>query len=55
MCHAVRCRICGKVTWAGCGDHVEQALAGFQPEDLCEGHEGETAEQPGLVTRFFGR
>ncbi len=25
---------CGKVTWAGCGDHVDQALAGFAAEDL---------------------
>ncbi|CAA9321910.1 MAG: hypothetical protein AVDCRST_MAG24-383 [uncultured Nocardioidaceae bacterium] len=38
MCHPVRCRVCGKVTWAGCGAHVEQALAGIPEEHLCAGH-----------------
>ena len=38
MCHPVLCRICGKVTWAGCGDHVEQALAGIPGEMRCLGH-----------------
>ena len=44
MCHAVRCRECGKVTWAGCGDHVDQALAGFAPDDLCECADGAPAD-----------
>jgi hypothetical protein len=35
MCVAVRCGTCGKVTWAGCGDHVEEALAGIPEELLC--------------------
>jgi hypothetical protein len=39
MCRAVRCGICGKVTWAGCGDHVEQALVGVPAEERCPGHE----------------
>ena len=55
MCHPVRCRECGKVTWAGCGLHVDQALAGFAPEDLCEGHDGDVPGQPNLVARFLGR
>ena len=24
MCRAVRCKTCGKTTWAGCGQHVNQ-------------------------------
>ena len=28
MCRAVICKTCQKPTWAGCGQHVEQALAG---------------------------
>jgi hypothetical protein len=44
MCHAVRCRICGKATWVGCGDHVEEALAGIPDEYRCAGHgSGHTA------------
>jgi hypothetical protein len=38
MCHPVRCRTCGKIGWAGCGDHVEQALAGVPEGDRCPGH-----------------
>lgn len=38
MCHPVLCPICGKVTWEGCGEHVEQALAGVPDEQRCEGH-----------------
>ena len=53
MCRAVRCRICGKVTWAGCGDHVDQALAGFAADDLCEGHEGDVPRSAAAWARFL--
>jgi hypothetical protein len=35
MCSAVRCSSCGKVTWAGCGQHVEEALQGVPQAQLC--------------------
>lgn len=35
MCQQVTCADCGKATWAGCGEHVEQALAGVAPADRC--------------------
>jgi hypothetical protein len=35
MCQRVRCQRCGKPTWAGCGRHVEQALAGVAAEERC--------------------
>ena len=35
MCQAVRCRQCGKTTWAGCGAHVEQVLGHLPAEDRC--------------------
>ena len=38
MCQPVLCRVCGKVTWTGCGEHVEQALAGIPHEHRCTGH-----------------
>lgn len=31
----VLCSSCGKVTWAGCGDHIEEALAGVPEDRLC--------------------
>ncbi|CAB4559823.1 MAG: hypothetical protein F2545_04025 [Actinobacteria bacterium] len=35
MCSTVRCPDCEKVTWAGCGMHIEQALAGYSAEQIC--------------------
>lgn len=35
MCSTVRCPDCQKVTWAGCGMHIEQALAGYSDEQIC--------------------
>jgi hypothetical protein len=38
MCYAVKCRVCGKTTWAGCGAHVDQVRA-MVPDDMwCPGH-----------------
>jgi hypothetical protein len=41
MCSPVTCRICGKTTWAGCGLHIEHALAGVPADDRCKGHRPE--------------
>jgi hypothetical protein len=35
MCRRVTCEKCGKPTYAGCGAHVEQVLAGVPHEDRC--------------------
>ena len=35
MCKKVTCDTCGKPTWAGCGEHIEQALADVKPADRC--------------------
>ncbi|MEO5854306.1 MAG: hypothetical protein ABIQ15_17505 [Nocardioides sp.] len=57
MCRAVRCRTCGKATWAGCGDHIEEALAGISTDDRCPGHEsdGSASADGGFLSRVFGR
>jgi len=50
MCHRVQCKRCGKPTWAGCGRHIEQALAGVPREKRC------TCPPPeSLFKRLFGR
>lgn len=36
MCRRVECRECGRPTWAGCGQHIEQALAGVPEEQRCK-------------------
>jgi hypothetical protein len=35
MCRAVTCKKCKKASWAGCGAHVEQVLAGVPKADRC--------------------
>lgn len=35
MCSAVRCNVCGKITWAGCGEHVDSVMADLPPEQRC--------------------
>ncbi len=27
MCSPIRCATCGKVTWTGCGMHVDEVMA----------------------------
>lgn len=65
MCRAVTCKVCGKTTWAGCGEHVDQVKAGVPAGQWCDGeHDGPaggsggsggSAEKPGLLGRLLGR
>ena len=58
MCRPVSCKVCGKATWAGCGQHVDQVMAGVPRADRCAGHtEAERAAASGgsLFGRLFGR
>ncbi|MFN8191694.1 MAG: hypothetical protein U0R78_14870 [Nocardioidaceae bacterium] len=54
MCHAVRCRKCGKTTWAGCGQHVNQVMRGVPQSQRCQGHQNEPREA-GFFGRLFGK
>jgi hypothetical protein len=55
MCRAVNCRTCGKTTWAGCGQHVNQVFAGVPTSQRCEGHENADTERGGFLTRLLRR
>ena len=35
MCSPATCPRCGKVTWAGCGQHVDQVMAGVPADRRC--------------------
>ena len=52
MCRAVTCKKCGKTTWAGCGQHVDQVLARVPRADRCAGHPHESGT--GFFSRLFG-
>jgi len=57
MCHRTTCRKCGKPTWSGCGNHIEQALAGVPKSERCKCAE-EAASAPsagGFMSRLRGR
>ena len=55
MCRAVNCRTCGKTTWAGCGQHVDQVMKGVPNSQRCSGHEQEVGAGAGFFGRLFGR
>ena len=56
MCRAVTCRKCGKTTWAGCGQHASQVLAGVPASRRCAGHANDPAASGGgWLRRLFGR
>ncbi|MET7403691.1 hypothetical protein ABZS66_60500 [Dactylosporangium sp. NPDC005572] len=35
MCQRVTCKTCGKATYAGCGNHVDEVLAGVPAAQRC--------------------
>lgn len=58
MCYAVKCNICGKTTWAGCGQHVDEVMRNVPPAERCPGHSAEerrAAQRPRRFTGIFGR
>ena len=57
MCRPVRCRTCGKTTWAGCGQHVAQVKATVAADQWCPGHpKAESAPGgSGWFKRLLGR
>ena len=56
MCRATTCRTCGRTTWAGCGQHVDQVMRGVPADQRCPGHSTDTpAAAPGLLARLFTR
>jgi hypothetical protein len=55
MCHQVMCEKCSKSTWSGCGDHVEQALAGVTPGERCSCDQGFVGSSAASTEAFFAR
>ncbi len=56
MCRRVACRACGKPTYAGCGQHVEQVLAGVPKSQRCAcAPETRGGGAGGFLRRLLGR
>lgn len=35
MCSPIRCDTCGKTTWTGCGQHVDDVMANVPTAEQC--------------------
>ncbi|SFJ75459.1 hypothetical protein [Cellulomonas sp. KH9] len=61
MCRATTCRVCGRTTWAGCGQHVASVKQGVPASQWCDGThtaaqtEAAAANRGGFFSRLFGR
>ncbi|WP_194395824.1 hypothetical protein [Microbacterium atlanticum] len=61
MCRATTCRICGKTTWAGCGEHVQSVKRTVPASQWCDGNhtavqrDAATATRGGFFARLFSR
>lgn len=58
MCQAVKCKVCGKTTWAGCGQHIAQVKRGVPASQWCDKkhtpEEIKAAQGPGIFERIAG-
>jgi hypothetical protein len=57
MCSQATCSTCGKVTWRGCGQHVDQVMRNVPRERRCRCtvEQQAAAGKGGLLSRLFGR
>ncbi|MFT4109775.1 hypothetical protein [Propionicimonas sp.] len=58
MCRPVTCTVCGKTTWAGCGQHIDQVKAAVPADQWCGGEhtpEQLAAAKPKRLSGLFGR
>ena len=58
MCRAVNCRRCGKSTWAGCGNHVQEVMRNIPKSERCTCDRNSLsprAESSGWLAKLFGR
>ena len=51
MCQRVNCEKCGKVTYQGCGMHLDQVYAGVPEDKRCK---CEKPQPKGLWQSLFG-
>lgn len=59
MCRPVTCKVCGKTTWAGCGQHIAQVKAMVPKDQWCDGKHtpdeiAAAKKGSGFFSRVFG-
>jgi hypothetical protein len=60
MCRQATCRSCGKASWAGCGQHVDQVMRNVPRNQRCGCGPNYKApagsgDGKGFLARLFGR
>ncbi len=56
MCSPVKCKVCGKTTWAGCGQHIDSVKRQVPADQWCDGHESQgSSGGGGFFSRLVGR
>jgi hypothetical protein len=60
MCHAVTCKVCGKTTWSGCGQHINQVRRSVPASNWCNGRHTQaeidaSKSNASFFQRLFGR
>lgn len=56
MCQPATCRTCGKASYTGCGQHVEQVLRGVARNQRCScPPSARRASGGSLLSRLLGR
>lgn len=58
MCRRVECSKCSRPTYAGCGMHIEQVLAGVPAADRCKCNSESKADERsklGLLQKLLGK
>lgn len=64
MCRPASCDVCGKTTWAGCGQHIDSVKATVPAGQWCDGRHSDAErdaaragrpEASGFFARLFGR
>lgn len=53
MCRPATCKKCGKTTWAGCGQHVDQVMRSVPDAQRCTCPR--EAAGGGFMAKLFGR
>ncbi|WP_442866944.1 hypothetical protein [Actinomyces sp. B33] len=54
----MRCKKCGKTTWAGCGQHIDSVKAQVPAAQWCPGHDKDPVSADSAATTgssFFSR
>lgn len=59
MCRPVTCKVCGKTTWAGCGQHIADVKRQVPAGQWCDGkhttEEIAASQTGGIFSKIFKR